>query len=534
MAFCLTPQAIKEFATRLKNGEIDVEKLSKMTSEERRQLFMKFVDETTARETNALLEQKLLQKNVWNGIYRWIEQSAGLKPEVKNDLFAKAKKAQEEGLLTPENQDAFLEDLVAHRLGTQVTLEQAGKIAELSKQIGEKTGTEQGLKMIEFDEYVNSLVPQDKKILSLLGLPRAIMSSGDISFAFRQGWGMVGTKEFWQNFGKLFTFFASEKNYKESVAKMITDPDYKLLVNNGKLAITKIGGKLAQAEEAFQSHLAEKYPLVRASNRSFTGFANALRFDRAKALLEQARLAGEDVRPGSDVVRQITHVVNAFTGRGELGKGDKYAQAGPLLSAVFFSPRKIMATVNMFDPRIYLSSSPTARKAALRQMIGSVGITTTVLALAKMAGGEVETDPRSSDFGKIKIGNTRIEVTGGNNTYATFIARLATNQSKSSTTGNIYDLGRGYKPTTRGDLATKFARNKLAPVASLVADWLYGSNAIGEPFNLAQETKERVMPMVAGDVLEMINNGTPADLFAISTVADLLGLGIQTYSETNK
>ena len=75
--------------------------------------------------------------------------------------------------------------------------------------------------------------------------------------------------------------------------------------------------------------------------------------------------------------------------------------------------------VRYLDPRI----SPTARKASMRNLAGMLGVTTTILSLASAAGFDVEVNPNSADFGTVKIGKTRFDVTGGNKTYATLLAR---------------------------------------------------------------------------------------------------------------
>jgi hypothetical protein len=315
------------------------------------------------------------------------------------------------------------------------------------------------------------------------------------------------------------------------MADIITRPNYDLMTS-GKLRITRLNDKLSQREEHFMSNLLDKVPGIRGSERAYTGFLNKLRADVFDHLIENARLAGEDVSKGSKTVNDIASVVNDFTGSGNIGKGDKYASSVPLLNSLLFSPRKLAATVNMVNPYKYVTLSPTARKAALRQLIGSVGITATILGLGALAGGDVETDPKSSDFGKLRFGKTRFDLTGGNGNYAVLLARLAANKSKSSTSGKITELGKGYKPTTRADLILKFGRNKLSPTASFVADWLYGSNAIGDPFNLTTAITDRATPMIIGDMIDTYKED-PTMVLPTFT-ANLFGVGTSSYDNKKK
>src|SRR5262249_41998555 len=149
----------------------------------------------------------------------------------------------------------------------------------------------------------------------------------------------------------------------------------------------------------------------RASSRAFTGFLNYVRFNRFEDILNAARLNGEDVSPGSKTVTDIARVVNNFTGRGDLGRLNTMT---PELNSTFFSPRKMVATAEMFNPYEYLTLSDTARTAAIRQLAGSLVITGSVLGLARLSGASVDWTPYSTNFGKVKIGNTTVDMTGGN------------------------------------------------------------------------------------------------------------------------
>ena len=57
MSFCLPTEFVNKFIDALKSGAIDPEKLSKMTSADRREYLGKIVGEADAREVNALFEK---------------------------------------------------------------------------------------------------------------------------------------------------------------------------------------------------------------------------------------------------------------------------------------------------------------------------------------------------------------------------------------------------------------------------------------------------------------------------------------------
>lgn len=533
--FCLPRELTSKFLSALKSGELDPAKLADMTSAERHAQFSKVVGENNAGPTNALFESKLLLKNQQAGIINWAKSVGGLKPEAMRDLATQIQKM--ERILSPEEQSKFLEDLAAKKLGTEVTFEEAQKITEFSRKAQETKAhdgsypkrVEHGHALLDLHDYVESLKGIDKNIVSnVANIPKTVMSTFDLSAPLRQGWGMMSRPQFYSSFANMFKYAASKNSFRELQADIISRPTYPLMKKSG-LRISSLADKISQREEQFMSNLVQKIPGIGASERAYVGFLNKLRADVFDSLVKSAELRGEDIRPGSQASKEIANVVNDFTGSGNLGKGDKYANAVPALNATFFSPRKVSATVNMLNPQRYLDPriSPTARRAAIRQLVGSLAITTTAIALARMAGADVETDPTSSDFAKAKFGKTRYDFTGGNGTYAVLLARLIENQTKSSTSGKVTKLGEGYKPTTRADLALKFARNKLSPSASFLADWLYESDSIGTPFDASSEALQRAVPLIGQDVYQ-IHKEDPGNTFG-ATLGSLFGVGVQEY-----
>ena len=97
----------------------------------------------------------------------------------------------------------------------------------------------------------------------------------------------------------------------------------------------------------------------------------------------------------------------------------------------------------------YVKLHPFVRQQALKSLLAFGATEVTILGLSKLAGADVGTDPKSSDFGKIRLGKLRLDITGGNGTFGVLLARLITKQTKNSTTGKITTLGQGYKTDSR-------------------------------------------------------------------------------------
>ena len=129
--FCLPSDVVDNFKAKIKDGTINPDKLSAMSSEERRSLFSDIVGEANAKEVNTQFESKLLLKNQQQGIINWAKSLTGIKPQAVNDIISRVNKMTE--VLNPKTQDAFLEDLAAHKLGTAVTMSEAADISSRAK-----------------------------------------------------------------------------------------------------------------------------------------------------------------------------------------------------------------------------------------------------------------------------------------------------------------------------------------------------------------------------------------------------------------
>lgn len=371
-----------------------------------------------------------------------------------------------------------------------------------------------------------------KAIGNALNLPRSLVASMDLSAPFNQGAFLLGRKELWKNIPDMF-----RQAWSPSFARAVEDsikesPTYPLMEKAG-LEISNLGADLTKREEQFMSQWAEKIPVagrvVKASERAYTGFLNKVRADTFNKLVKAYEKAGVDIANETALLKGIASYVNNATGRGELGK---FSQAAPILNGLLFSPRLMASRVKLLNLFYYGRMDSVVRKEALTSLGLFGGIATTAAVLAKMAGADVEANPRSSDFGKIKVGNTRYNLTGGFSQYLTLAARLATNETK-NVKGEVKELGKEYGSNTRLDVLEKFGENKFSPVASFIADYLRGQNAIGEPFDVTttdltkNSVASRFIPLFMQDATELIKEegakGIPMSL------PGLFGISMQTY-----
>ena len=142
----------------------------------------------------------------------------------------------------------------------------------------------------------------------------------------------------------------------------------------------------------------------------------------------------------------------------------------------------------------------------------------------------VEYDPRSSDFGKVRIGSTRYDFGAGYNQVIVFFSRFITNERKSTTSGNITKLNEGIFGKGRSGLTVDFFRTKASP--SLGALWNLGDgeDMLGRPVTVGGEALKQVTPFWIMDVAELIKADREAEI-AANVIPALFGVGVQDYGD---
>ena len=361
-----------------------------------------------------------------------------------------------------------------------------------------------------------------------LNLPRALMSSMDLSAPLRQGLFLIHKPVWWRAFPQMFRYMGSEQAFDDLMEDITTRPTYDEMVKS-KLALSNMGTKLNSREEDFMSSWAERIPgvgrLVKASERAYVGFLNKVRADVFDQLLDKLP---EDATEQDK--KDIAAFVNAASGRGNLPK--TLQQSAPLLNALFFSPRLMASRIKMgtvlIDPRTYVTMNKTARNEYIKSILSVGSLALMITTLAILGGGEGEEDPRSSDFGKIRFGDTRYDILGGQAQYITLAARITSGSYKTAD-GDIKQYGNKFGQTTRLDAISKFTTNKAAPIPSFVMDYFRGENAIGEKFEMDKAILSRFVPLYLQDVAKGVDESKGLGEVAAKTIPGLFGVGTQSY-----
>lgn len=561
--FCLLPETTLKFKQALKNGTINPEKMANMSSVERRDFLAGIVGKNHAKAVNSLFESKILLKNQKQGYLTWAKQVSGISPAARRDIVRKIERMQT--ILDPADSKQFMEDLTATRLGVDVTETEAKTIADLSKKVSDTEALRRpdktfptkedrlnyGRAVEDLTDYVSELKINADKIKGsdLRRLPvkpgllgkfvsraagnlKSLSASLDNSSIFRQGWKVMLTDpEVWaknavQTFATAAKTVGGKNVLREVNADIISRPNYDRMIR-AKLAIK-------DPEEAFPESLMGKVPalgrLYKASEAAFTGFQYKNRADVFDKYLEIAKKGGVDI-DDTEQLRAIGKLINSLTGRGSLGKAEPMATG---FNNLFFSPRFLKAnydTLTMHSLGLESGMTPFARKKAATNLVKIIGGTAAVLATANaLAPGSVELDPRSTDFGKIRIGDTRFDVSGGMSSIVVLAARLISKESKSSTSGDISKLNSDeFGSKTWDQVALDFFTNKLSPAAAGVVKGYEGRDFNGNDTNVAQELIKSTLPISFSTFMELQSNPKAAPVLQ-SMIADGLGIGANTYS----
>lgn len=553
--FCLPKDRVDAFLGGIKKGEIEPDKLMKMTSKERHEFLAKYVGESAAKRVNAEFEAKTLLKNQQIGMLQWAKNVSGIKPAERQDLIKRIKNLEK--VLDPEDKKAFLEDLASVRLKADVTPEEAQQIANLSRDVqstqekmnkdytfnSEKERLDYGRAVVRMEDYVSDLKNETtklrlrdlksnpvqtglKSVSNAAGLAKSLTASLDNSVIGRQGLKVLLThptiwaKNSKQTFVDMFRTYGGKKVMEEVRAEIASRPN----ALNGLYRREKLA--LGNAEEAYPTSLPEKIPglgrAFKASENAFTAFQYRTRADLMDQFAKMAEKTGGDIE-GMGII------ANALTGRGNVGKLEPIANE---LNNVFFSPRFVKSNIDALTGHAldYSKLGTMARKEAAKNTVKIISGIAGVLALADaIMPGSVDFDLRSSDFGKIKVGDTRFDVSGGMSGLVTLAARLLT-QSTKSTSGVVRKLNTGeFGGQSTLDVLMNFTGNKLSPAGQVVKDILKGTDFNGDKVTFGGELQKLTLPIGVQNYMSMKDNPNSANII-VTSLLDGLGIGANTYS----
>ncbi len=391
-----------------------------------------------------------------------------------------------------------------------------------------------------------------------LNLSRAILTTGDFGALLRQGANNIHKKAFWTSIDDMFRSFGSDKFSKGLRASIEADP-FTAQAQRGGLNLSDLKGLNNREESIMSTWVEEGIPfgkfqrkvlgtkgttgdlaqkaygstvgrfLAKPFNRAHTDFLNKVRIDDAKKLAELGRIAGKDYE-GKDFGewQQMMEGINIATGRATFPKSlDRYAGAA---NSAMLAPRYTYSQWQMLNPMklewkpwSYLNSAPSARKEQMKSLLAGTALGGSMYSMYKMAGGEEqrETDPKKSDFMKLKFGEKiYADPWGGKAQQAVLMGRILDHVINGKEEGPFGN--------SAGKALLNYGRGKLSPVPSFFTDYAMGNDMSGQPFEMRKAIAERAFPIVVQDMKDLLRDEPE---FAGMIVPAIFGSGVQIYNK---
>jgi len=440
---------------------------------------------------------------------------------------------------------------------------------------------------------------------NVLSMPISLVATGDFSGILRQG-------KILTTMHPVIAVQALDEMRKMTLSQEYTDKWFRALHASDQYQIMKRAGlflgepnaKLTAREELKASNLPEKIPgygeyWVKPTNRAYHGYLNVLRASTFMQFMDGLDAAGITGKQRDMELKEMATFINEATGRGHLGIANRLA---PLLNMLYFSPRFVASRVKLMaralaipldmtigkamnkaglDLKISenaeenwlagaiqdltMHDTPMARKEAMKGGLLYLANVLSVIALVSAMNKDDEDDdfyvdlnPTSSDFLKMRFGDTRIDLLSGFQQVFVLLARLAT---QTYTTQKQFVGGEfigGESSSIYGEGSTKsvmdvlgdFSKNKLSPTSQMLYDGLmtgknsYDNEIFGmgeimgydlgkrnEDFNLAGSMLAKVPPMWQNDIWD-IGRENGAMLGSVAGTLSFLGEGVSNYESS--
>jgi hypothetical protein len=394
-------------------------------------------------------------------------------------------------------------------------------------------------------QEAKAITPKYRQIMdfagNLFGNIRALKSSVDLSMGGRQGIFVAARHPIiWAKANIESVKYAKSTKYYDAEMKSMHGDKWGQLVDKYRKSLLTGGGAHEEAYAAtdiFAGKTAKKLGaghLIAGSERAYTGGLTKIRYELMKKNLRAYGNTAEEAEKNLGVkgMDGLLETVATLTGRGGKAGGFVEKHATTLQEALF-SPRLWASRLQPLNPAFWKRIGPVGRKEAMESLGAFAAVAGTVLGAAVVAGADVETDPRSSDFLKIKVGDTRYDILGGFQQNLVFGARQITNSTKSSQSGRITQYGEGYGAPTRLSATADLVRNKANPVLGSAANIIEGKDKAGNKINPLAEIGSLFVPINIQGTYDAIRHentlGEGLTKGVAKNLPDTFGISTQTY-----
>lgn len=372
----------------------------------------------------------------------------------------------------------------------------------------------------------------DKSLMGkIASFATSVTASGDISATGRQGLqGLINhpgmsKRAFTEAMGAL----TDPKKAEDFVRRLVADPDTAFIQENmgtHYLSLSKKADEARGGSDWAENFVGTKW-FVNPSERHYNTYLDSLRHQQTKAIIE--RYGGQDgilkaaqaANPENPDkwMKAWGKVINAASGRGTLGKAGNVT-VGDV--QVLFSARNLASKFQRLaapaDLRL-LRDNPSAYLYQLKE-VGTTAAALGTALLTAQASGLVEVEK-----GKIKIGNSRYDITGG---FATII------NSVNNVRKGLFDPKEGGFSRTGLDVGKDFLQNQLSPMVGGLArlfDVNYDEmkDKYGNSVDEKWLAKNALLPAPVGTAIGSQTEGERWGQTASNLFANALGVNVNTY-----
>ena len=392
----------------------------------------------------------------------------------------------------------------------------------------------------------NSVEQVGDALYQAMHASRAIITSFDLSAAGRQGGFVAAARPTLAlKAGKVMLGAMASKGGEFTAGERIANRPNALggYYDRWGLALTTSEGDILKQEEAYMGRWASQIPGVDISERAYVSYLNEIRADYMDSLVATLGRSGEVTEAEG---KSLARFVNVATGRGDMkffGRDLTAASAGA--ATILFAPRYVKSRFDLLitEPLRLVFGKDTARvkRRIAKEYVRALAGTGTFIGMALLAGTllmdeddpwypTLETDPRSTDFMKLKFGETRLDLLYGLGQATVFLTRVLGGEAKTakgeikSLDANIANWGEATAASEIG----KFLRTKLAPFPGAAIDVLEGQNVVGDKVTKLSALAGLATPLSVRDVAPLLREQGMGRGAAMQLLG-LLGGGVQTY-----
>jgi len=372
---------------------------------------------------------------------------------------------------------------------------------------------------------------------------RTMLATADVSFMFRQGLLLSVRRPFKATaaYAKGIGAFFSQ-NSADAIDIGLRSHPNQIERDRAGLFLAELDGRRNAREELYMSNFFESVPVLGKilapirgvagmSNRSFATAMNLLRSSAFDTFVKNHPEATQQQK------KDYARYVNAASGRGSLGTA---SAAADKLAFIFFAPRFMVSrfqaplelvigtaksTSSLLRGDVQLAKEQATVAAEIAKDWLALAMTGfLIMKMAQMMGADVGDDPESSDFGKIIIDDTRIDIFGGFQQPMRLISAV--------TIGGLKAQGvmKGKSKQTAIDMGSRFLQYKLSPNITFPVALVFGVNIIGQEQTGAETAIRAYTPLVLQETFDVWDNTRSLEMAAAAALLTATGVGVTEHS----